>query len=163
MNEPEKPTRNWAPALLGVAGTVVALAVVAIWYFVVREPEPSASRRTTGTEAVAPAVEPERESTVVAPPPSEPAVPLPPLDESDADVASTLNESLGEQVVEQYLRPESFIRNVVVTIDSLPRPALALERRPIRFPKVVSAGYRSSGRAGPGWSGAWRLRMHVVD
>ena len=132
MNEPEKPTRNWAPALLGVAGTVVALAVVAIWYFVVREPEPSASRRTTGTEAVAPAVEPERESTVVAPPPSEPAVPLPPLDESDADVASTLNESLGEQVVEQYLRPESFIRNVVVTIDSLPRPALALERRPIQ-------------------------------
>ncbi|HEY7673462.1 MAG TPA: DUF3014 domain-containing protein [Gammaproteobacteria bacterium] len=131
MNETVKSTRSWAPALLGAAGTLVALAVVAIWYFVVREPEPPTIRRT-GTEAPAPPVEPEAAPQAIATPPAEPAVPLPPLDESDADVASTLTETFGEQVVADYLRPDNFIRNVVVAIDSLPRPALALERRPVQ-------------------------------
>ena len=130
MNDPEDQKRSWAPALLGVAGTLVALAVVAIWYFVVREPEPPAMRRAAETEMPAPVVAPEPAPAIE--PPAEPAVPLPPLDASDPEVASTLTETFGEQVVADYLRPENFIRNVVVTIDSLPRPALALERRPIQ-------------------------------
>jgi hypothetical protein len=131
MDGPEKTPRSWEPALLAAAGTLVILAVVAIWYFVVRDPEPSAARRTAGTVAPAPSVEPEAAPPAIATP-SEPTVPLPPLDESDADVASTLTETFGEQVVTSYLRPESFIRNVVVAIDSLPRPTLALDRRPIQ-------------------------------
>lgn len=132
MNDPEDQKRSWAPALLGVAGTLVALAVVAIWYFVVRDPEPPTIRRTADAEAPAPTIEPEVPPAATAAPPAEPAIPLPPLDESDADVAGTLTEIFGEQVVADYLRPESFIRNIVVTIDSLPRPALALEKRPIQ-------------------------------
>jgi hypothetical protein len=131
MDEPEKETRSWAPALLGVAGTLVALAVVAIWYFVVRAPEPPTIRRTAGTEVPA-IVAPETAPPAISTEPAEPAVPLPPLDESDAEVASTLTETFGEQVVADYLRPESFIRNIVVAIDSLPRPALALDKRPIQ-------------------------------
>jgi hypothetical protein len=131
MDETEEQTRSWAPALLGVAGTLVALAVVAIWYFVVRDPEPPTIRRT-GTEAPAPTVEPEAAPPTTATAPTEPAVPLPSLDESDPEVASTLTETFGEQVVADYLRPESFIRNVVVAIDSLPRPVIALDRRPIQ-------------------------------
>jgi hypothetical protein len=77
-------------------------------------------------------VEPEASPEEIAAPPAAPAVPLPPLDASDAEVTGTLTETFGAQVVADYLRPESFIRNVVVTIDSLPRPALALERRPIQ-------------------------------
>ena len=132
MNDQERPARSWAPALLGAAGTLVALAVVAIWYFVVREPEPPTVRRTAVTETPAPVVEPESAPPAVAELPAEPAVPLPPLDSSDADVASTLTETLGEPIFEEYVRPESFIRNIVVTIDSLPRPAIALEKRPIQ-------------------------------
>jgi hypothetical protein len=132
MDEPEKTPRNREPALVAAAGALVVLAVVAIWYFVVREPEPPTVRRTASTEAPAPSVEPEAALPAVATPPVEPAVPLPSLDESDAEVASTLTETFGEQVVASYLRPESFIRNVVVAIDSLPRPKLALDRRPIQ-------------------------------
>jgi hypothetical protein len=131
MNEPEKPTRRWEPALLGVAGTLVALAVVAIWYFVVREPEPPAIQRAVDAEPPAPVVAPEP-APAIDTPPAEPAIPLPSLDDSDGEIASTLTEAFGEPVVKEYLRTESFIRNVVVTIDSLPRPALSLERRPIQ-------------------------------
>jgi hypothetical protein len=132
MDDPEYQKRSWAPALLGVAGTLVALAVVAIWYFVVRDPEPPTIRRDASTEAAAPTAEAEPTAAAAAPTPAEPAVPLPPLDESDAEVTGTLTETFGEQVVADYLRPEGFIRNIVVTIDSLPRPALALDRRPIQ-------------------------------
>jgi hypothetical protein len=126
----KKWTRSGEPALLAAAGVLVILAVVAIWYFVVRDPEPQIVRNAS-PETPAAIVEPE-----AAPPasvtPSEPAIPLPPLDDSDPEVASTLTEAFGEQVVSSYLRPESFIRNVVVAIDSLPRPTLALDRRPIQ-------------------------------
>lgn len=131
MNDPQTQTRTWEPALLGVAGTLVALAVVAIWYFVVREPEPPAIQRAADVEAPVPVVAPEP-APAIDTAPTEPAIPLPSLDESDEEVASTLTETFGEPVVKEYLRAESFIRNVVVTIDSLPRPALSLERRPIQ-------------------------------
>jgi hypothetical protein len=132
MDSPETPTRNWAPALLGVAGAIVALAVAAIWYFVVRDPEPPATRRTPDAQTPAPTVESAPAPAATDTTPAEPAVPLPALDESDPDVTSTLTETFGEPIVEEYVRPESFIRNVVVTIDNLPRPALALERRPLQ-------------------------------
>jgi hypothetical protein len=132
MNDAERPARSLAPLLLGTGGAIVALAVVAIWYFVVREPEPPTIRRTGVTEAPAPTVEPEPAPPAIATPPGEPAVPLPPLEESDAEVASALTETFGQQIVEEYLRPEDLIRNVVVTIDNLPRPTLTLERRPIQ-------------------------------
>jgi hypothetical protein len=131
MDGAEKRTRSWEPALLAGAATLVVLAVVGIWYFVVRDPEPPSVRSTAATQAPAPSVEPEAAPAAI-PTPSEPAVPLPPLDDSDADVASTLTETFGEQVVTNYLRPESFIRNIVVAIDSLPRPTLAIDKRPIQ-------------------------------
>jgi hypothetical protein len=131
MEGPERRTRNLEPALVAAAGALVILAVVGIWYFVVRDPEPPTVRRTAATEAPAPSVEPEPTPPAIATP-TEPAIPLPPLDESDAEVSSALTETFGEQVVTNYLRPESFIRNVVVAIDSLPRPALAIDKRPIQ-------------------------------
>jgi hypothetical protein len=131
MDGLEKRSQRWEPALIAAAATLVILAVVAIWYFVVRDPEPPTVRRAADTEAPAPSVDPEPTPPAIATP-SEPAAPLPPLDESDADVASTLTETFGEQVVTNYLRPESFIRNLVVAIDSLPRSALAIEKRPIQ-------------------------------
>jgi hypothetical protein len=57
---------------------------------------------------------------------------LPPLDESDVDVQGGLTEIFGRETVEQFLSPERIVRNVVVTIDNLPREKTAIQQRPIK-------------------------------
>jgi hypothetical protein len=83
-------------------------------------------------------------STVSAPPVAEPtpaptaqppvtrATPLPALDESDAEVVSGLTELVGRDALVQFLVPMRIIRNIVVTIDNLPREKVALNQRPIK-------------------------------
>jgi hypothetical protein len=56
-------------------------------------------------------------------------VPLPPLSSSDAEVATAIGESFGQQVVSQYLNSDDIIRKLVVTIDNLARPTLPLDKR----------------------------------
>jgi hypothetical protein len=65
-------------------------------------------------------------------PPSQRAVPLPPLDESDAEVQGGLTELVGPDPVKQFLVPERIVRNVVVTIDNMAREKMALNQRPIK-------------------------------
>jgi hypothetical protein len=64
---------------------------------------------------------------------SEPTVaPLPALDESDGAAKDALTGTFGRQL-EQVLVPKSIVRNVVATIDNLPRkkvPALRLPLKP---------------------------------
>ena len=59
-------------------------------------------------------------------------MPLPPLDESDADVLGGLTELFGPGAVTQHLVPERVVRNIVVTIDNMPRQLMALNQRPIK-------------------------------
>ena len=65
-----------------------------------------------------------------APPPTR-TLPLPPLDESDADVVGGLTELFGPAAIMQHLIPERVVRNIVVTIDNAPRELMALPQRPI--------------------------------
>jgi hypothetical protein len=74
----------------------------------------------------------------VAPPPplielprETPQLPVPPLDESDGEVAGWLNERFGSEIVARFSVPEALVRNVVVTIDNLTREQMALNQRPI--------------------------------
>jgi hypothetical protein len=69
-----------------------------------------------------------------APPPQQLArdIPLPPLDESDADVQGGLIELVGNSAVSQFLVPERIVRNSVVTLDNLPRQKAAVQQRPIK-------------------------------
>ena len=60
------------------------------------------------------------------------ALPLPPLDESDADVQSGLTELVGNDAVAEFLVPERIVRNLVVTIDNLPREQATVQQRPIK-------------------------------
>jgi hypothetical protein len=126
------------PALLWAVPAVLVLVAVAIWYFVGRTPEPVEAPAEVVEPAPAPSAAPAPTPRVVEAPPEipapepEPAIPLPALAESDPEVQSALTESLGPNIVEQYLRPENFVRNLVVTIDNLTRPTLALDRRPIQ-------------------------------
>jgi hypothetical protein len=56
--------------------------------------------------------------------------PLPPLADSDAALREALGQVAGAATVKDFLRPESIIRHLVVTIDNLPRQKAAVEKRP---------------------------------
>jgi hypothetical protein len=61
------------------------------------------------------------------------ATPLPALDDSDAEVVSGLTELLGgREPLQQFLVPQRIIRNVVVTLDNLPREKIAVNQRPAK-------------------------------
>jgi hypothetical protein len=87
---------------------------------VVETPQPTPDVAAPDPVAVAPPVAPPR------------ALPLPPLDDSDVDVVGGLTELFGQQAVMQYVVPERIVRNIVVTIDNIPRQQMALNQRPIR-------------------------------
>jgi hypothetical protein len=78
-------------------------------------------------------------------PPPERTLPLPPLDESDADVAGGLTELFGQEAVTEHLVPERLVRNIVVTIDNVPRQLMALEQRPV---KPTPGDFRTFGDEG---------------
>jgi hypothetical protein len=60
------------------------------------------------------------------------SLPLPKLDESDAEIVGGLTELLGQDAITQFLVPERVIRNIVVTIDNAPRQQMAPNQRPVR-------------------------------
>lgn len=136
------PAWIWAiPALLLLIG-------VTIWLFAVHElGRGPAGRQPVVTEPPAAATPrqtppaPEAETPAeIPPPPRIPDIPLPALDESDAVLEGALAEWFGADAVAQYLKPGQFVRNLVVTIDNLPRTKLALEKRPIQpTPGVFAA------------------------
>jgi hypothetical protein len=68
----------------------------------------------------------------VTSPPPERSLPLPKLDDSDAEVVGGLTELLGQDSIMQFVVPERLIRNVVVTIDNVPRQQMALNQRPVK-------------------------------
>lgn len=120
--------------LIGVAALVIVVAAGA-WFFL---------RQRAPTPVPAPEA-PSAEPNAVAPPPAEPAIqhplpaatdttaaaPLPALADSDSALRHALEGLAGAATVDSYLRPDAIIRNVVVTVDNLPRQKIAVEKRPI--------------------------------
>jgi hypothetical protein len=121
--------KDWfLPASIGAA---VLLAGGGAAYYYLRDGEPAPEPVVETSQPVADAVTPA--PVTVAPPVAPPrALPLPPLDDSDVDVLGGLTELFGQQAVMQYLVPERIVRNIVVTIDNVPRQQLALNQRPIK-------------------------------
>jgi hypothetical protein len=62
----------------------------------------------------------------------EPQTDLPALDESDGDMLGWLTELFGAQAVADLIVPERLIRNIVVTIDNIPRQQLFPQQRPLQ-------------------------------
>jgi hypothetical protein len=127
---------NLNKPLIGVAALVVLIAAGG-WYYLRHR-----------SAAVAPVAQPA--TSTVPQTPAEPAIqhPLPPtaeggdlgpvpaLADSDAALRAALTQLAGADAVSSYLRPDAIIRNLVVTIDNLPRQKIAVEKRPLN----VTAG-----------------------
>jgi hypothetical protein len=135
----DKKTKDWFwPWVLG-AGAVLILGGIGLYFL--------RGHETTTTTPVANVAPPAEEAPAPAAPPSaapppERALPLPKLDESDAEIAGGLTELVGQDAVMQFLVPERLIRNIVVTIDNAPRQQMAVAQRPLKATKgtFVTAG-----------------------
>jgi hypothetical protein len=126
----EQRSKDWFwPWVLG-AGVLLVAGGIGLYFLRGGAPEPAAVVDVPQPVVTTPAPPP----PAAAPPAPAPVptLPLPPLDESDVDLIGGLTELLGQPAVAQYLVPERIVRNVVVTIDNLPRQQLALNQRPIR-------------------------------
>ncbi len=113
----------------GAAAVLVAAAGGLVYYYqrdrAVVEPPVAVVPETPASDA-------EPRPVPIVPATPERAVPLPPLDESDAEVQGGLTELAGRDAVTQFLSPQRIIRNVVVTIDNSAREKMALNQRPLK-------------------------------
>ena len=116
----------------GGLGVLLVVAGIALYVYQRDRGATDVAPPKPASEAVsAPAVtEPAPAPAAAAPTPR--AAPLPKLDESDAEVVGGLTELVGREALQQFLVPQRIIRNVVVTIDNLPREKVAVAQRPIK-------------------------------
>src|SRR5271170_2802326 len=101
---------------------VLAVAAVGAWYWLVY-------RQPAVMPAAAPAGAP---APAIANPVPAAGGALPALDQSDASLTGALADLMGAGAVSQYLLTDNLVRRIVVTVDNLPRPKLAVEQRPVR-------------------------------
>jgi hypothetical protein len=113
-----------------VLGAGILLVVGGIGVYLLRSGTPDSEPALDVPQPVvsAPTVPPP--AVVDAEPPAR-TLPLPPLDESDADVLGGLTEIFGAEAIMEHVVPERIVRNLVVTIDNVPRQEMALDQRPI--------------------------------
>jgi len=84
---------------------------------------------------VAPAPAPEPPAHFPAPEAKDettPPTPLPALDESDGTLLAALAGILGREAAGRFLVPERLVRNIVVTVDNLPRKTFAMRLSPLK-------------------------------
>lgn len=119
--------RVWRVAL--GAGVVLVLGGIGL-YLLQRGDTPPALPVSPPPSAVEqPAESP---ATPVASAPVGRSLPLPKLEESDAEIVGGLTELVGQDAIMQFLVPERVIRNIVVSIDNAPRQQMAINQRPLK-------------------------------
>lgn len=142
-----RPSRaRWGVAALGAL--LIAIGAIA-YYFWQRQPalEPAVSppaapqAQAPTPPSAAPAVEHPVEATPA------PSAQLPSLAESDSAVRDGLASLFGAPTFDALFRPQEMIRNIVVTIDNLPRKTVALRLVPV---KPVPGAFQVRGSDG-GW------------
>jgi Protein of unknown function (DUF3014) len=121
-------TRMINKPIIAVAALVVVLAAAGAYYMRSRAPLPSVATAPVGSV-------PAEEPAIAHPLPAAAenaasAAALPDLAESDAPLREALGQISSTDAVKNYLLPDNVIRHLVVTIDNLPRPKVAADRRP---------------------------------
>jgi hypothetical protein len=113
----------------------VAIAVVVVcgggYYWYSRNP-PQSTAPVMAPPAAAPAPEAKIEHPL--PTAGGPKGPLPDLNDSDEAIKEAFGQAAGGSGAAAYLKPESIIRHLVVTVDNLPRQKVAVEKRPVMAP-----------------------------
>ena len=127
MKQPNKDS-FW---LLSLGVGVLLIAGGLGLYFLQRDEAPPA-QPVAAVPTPAESTAPPFSAPTATPPPSIRTLPLPPLDQSDADIQGGLTELFGPGALGQFLIPERIVRNIVVTIDNAPRQQMALNQRPIQ-------------------------------
>lgn len=127
VEEPKIPKAVWYVVPVVVIGAGLGGY---LYYTKHKAPPPPPAARTVPLTP-APAAEP----SVANPIPGDPnaAQPaLPSLDDSDAPLHAALDKLGDAKSIDQVLVPENLVRNIVVTVDNLPRSKTAVERRPVK-------------------------------
>jgi len=126
----EKQWFTWLLALTVAAGA-------AVYYFLLREPEPLPVASAPPVES--PAAEPAPTPVATEPqyplPPAadaEAEAPLPGLGDSDGEFIDALSALLGSANAQRLLVPEHLIRRLVVAVDNLPRERVGLREWPVK-------------------------------
>jgi Protein of unknown function (DUF3014) len=129
--DPEESFRDkaiWWSAGIVIAGAI-AIGVYYRYYSPAPAPAPQPQVSAPQPAAVAPA------PAIQHPIPSaaeQHGPPLPALDQSDPLVRDSLVGLLGKPAVEKFLVPHRIVRDVVVTVDNIPRRKVAPELRPLQ-------------------------------
>ena len=115
------------------AGIVIAGAIAIGVYYRYYSPMPSSSpqRQAAPPQAAAPAPAIQHPIPSTAEQQAQ-QTPLPPLDQSDPVVRDSLIGLLGKPAVVKFVVPHQVVRDVVVTVDNLPRKKVAAELRPLQ-------------------------------
>jgi Protein of unknown function (DUF3014) len=121
---------NLNKPLIGVAVLVVLIAAGG-WYYLRHRSAAVATVTPPAPSVVAPQSAAEPAIQHPLPPTGDTSAPVPPLADSDADFRDALVQLAGADAVSSYLRPDAVIRNLVVTVDNLPRQKVAVEKRPV--------------------------------
>jgi len=131
-----RPTRESSPLkAVIVIGAILLVAGGAAYFFWPSPPPPPPA------SAAAPAPPPVVQHYAVATPAS--AETLPTLADSDPTVLDALKKLLGPDAAAKLLVPESIVRNLVATIDNLPRDHLAMRLSPVHSP---GGTFKASGK-----------------
>jgi Protein of unknown function (DUF3014) len=119
--------------LWGAIVMVLGGVGVASYYYFRDQAEQTPAKAAVLPPPPAPAsAEPAIRNPVPGAGPSTDTRPLPSLAESDAGMLEALTQFFGRDSVAAFLVRENIVRNVVVTVDNLPRQKVAVERRPVR-------------------------------
>jgi hypothetical protein len=116
--------------VIGVAAAVVLIAAGTWYYLQSRHAElPPAAAQAPPPAQPAQSGEPAIQHPV---PQGEAAAkgPLPTLADSDAAIGDALGQLVGAAAMKDYWLPENIVRHIAVTVDNLPRPKAAVQKRP---------------------------------
>ncbi len=117
-----------------IAGLIVLAGI--LWYLLAHRSAATAPAAAPAPPAAAAAVAPEDVTLHPVPAPSPDAAqpPLPVLNDSDPALLGALEQIMGVPVVKDFFVRDNLVRRLVVSIDNLPRPKLAADRRPVVGP-----------------------------
>jgi Protein of unknown function (DUF3014) len=123
---------NLNKPVIGVAALVLAIAVGGWYYLRHRSSAPPPAPAAAQVVAPEASAEPAIQNPLPTSAGADFSGPVPSLADSDAAFRDALTRITGADTVSGYLRPDAIIRNLVVTIDNLPRQKVAVEKRPVK-------------------------------